>query len=155
MMKVMIDLDVVTVAAWGKSGQDTQSARRFLGRVANGEFEVYTPFFLFELLSKWNYTALVEEIKDFYIKNTATFLTNEEIDARFTDNGIDDARILLELEKNGVKDEDAFLVLVASAFNLSLITFNRKHLKNKKERINEVLVINGLSTTEIIGPEEI
>ena len=38
-----------------------------------------------------------------------------------------------ELEKYGVKSEDAFLVLVSSIFGLDyLVTFNRKHLKNKK-----------------------
>ena len=83
-------------------------------------------------------------------------VTNDDIDAKIDDLGIDDEKILLELQSNGVKEEDAFIVLIASIFDLdNLITFNRKHLRNKKKEINEVLKRNGLKTIEISGPEEV
>ena len=54
------------------------------------------------------------------------------------------------------KKEDSVLVFVASLFNIDyLITFNRKHLKNNRDKINEVLKKNGLRTIKIVEPNEI
>lgn len=36
-----------------------------------------------------------------------------------------------------------------------LITFNRKHLRNKEEEINKILIKEGLRTVKIVGPEKI
>jgi len=54
----------------------------------------------------------------------------------------------------GVKDEDAFLVLAASAENLDyLVTFNRKHLTNNESKINELLRRYKLNEIKIVMPE--
>ena len=82
-------------------------------------------------------------------------ISNEDLDERIESIGIDDKKIIKELISQGVKDEDALLILAASIFEADyLVTFNRIHLKNKKEAINEVLNKNGIKTIKIIGPEE-
>ena len=56
----------------------------------------------------------------------------------------------------GIKREDAALVLVASLFSFDyLVTFNRMHLKNKKEESNKILKEWKLPTIQILGPEEL
>ena len=58
--------------------------------------------------------------------------------------------------KINIKPEDAFLVLITSIFDINyLITFNRKHLKNNENKINEVLKRNGLKIIKIVEPNEI
>jgi len=69
---------------------------------------------------------------------------------------IDDIKILNELKKKNIKEEDALLVLITSIFDIDyLITFNRKHLRGKCDIINEVLKENGLRIIEVVSPEEI
>lgn len=153
--KVIIDLDVVTVGKWDK-GKNGDNARKFMLRVENREFEVVTPFYLIEHLVKWRNIPLKEKIEGFYLKESTTLLTNEDVDDKIGELGVDDKELLNELKNRGVKEEDAFIVVVTSIFNLDyLITFNRMHLKNKKETINEVLKKNGLKTIKIAGPEEV
>ena len=83
-------------------------------------------------------------------------LSNEDLDEKIESIGIDDEKIINELRENGIKDEDSLLVLVTSIFNVDyLVTFNRVHLKNKKDIINQVLNKNGLKQIKIIGPEEV
>lgn len=154
--KIIVDLDVVTVSIWDKKGENSQLAAEFIGRIKNKEFYVITPFFLLELVSKWRYSQLKDYIEEFYLKFTDTMLSNEDLDEKIDSINIDDKKIILELISNGVKSEDSLLVLVASIFDADyLITFNRVHLKNKKEVINEVLKKNGLSSIKIAGPEEV
>ena len=154
--KIIIDLDIVTVSIWDKKGENPKLATKFINRVKGKEFCVLTPFFLLELVSKWKYSQLKDHIEDFYIKFTDKMLSNEDLDEKIDSMNIDDKNILNELRNNGVKDEDSLLVLVTSIFDADyLITFNRVHLKNKKEAINEVLKKNGLKTIKIVGPEEV
>ena len=154
--KVIIDLDIITVGIWDKKGENPKLATKFINRVKNKEFYVTTPFFLLELVSKWRYSRLKDYIEDFYIKFTDEMLSNEDLDNKIDSMNIDDKKILHELVINGVKDEDSLLVLVASIFDADyLITFNRVHLKNKKQTINEVLGKNGLKSIRIAGPEEV
>ena len=154
--KIIIDLDIVTVSIWDKKGENVKLAVKFINRVKNKEFQTVTPFYLLGHLEKWRYISLKEKIEDFYIKNSDKMVTNDDIDAKIDDLEIDDEKILLELQSNGVKEEDAFIVLIASIFDIdNLITFNRKHLRNKKREINEVLKKNGLKTIQISGPEEV
>jgi predicted nucleic acid-binding protein len=138
---------------WDKSDKASE-ANRLLFRIKNKEFNAITPSFLLSLLSRWDYSRLVEEITDFYEKHTE-ILTNKDIDERINEVGIDDRAVLEELKKQNIKDEDALLIFVASIFEADfLVTFNRKHLLNKKEKINEVLRKNGLRTIGIIEPSE-
>ena len=154
MYKILIDLDVLTVAFW--KGNKKEIAQKLLSRVKNREFIVITPYFLLlNLLKKWTYLDLKDKIQDFYLKNSE-MLTNIEIDSKIKSLGIDDIRILKELIKINIKSEDAFLVLITSIFDINyLITFNRKHLKNNENKINEVLKRNGLKIIKIVEPNEI
>jgi len=153
--KILIDLDVVTVGKWDK-GENGDLARGLMSRIESKEFHVVTPFYLLEHVMKWENEWLREEIENFYITESLTMLTNDDIDAKIGEWDIDDKKILQELQSHNIKEEDAFIVMVTSIFDLDyLITFNRTHLKNKKETINEVLKKNGARTIAIIGPEEV
>ena len=155
MIKILIDLDVVTVGMWDK-GVNGDLARKFISRVKNKEFCVVTPFYLIEHVFKWKNQWLKEAIENFYIKETDALLSNEDIDSKIAESDINDKKVLLELQSKNIKEEDAFIVLVTSMQSLDyLITFNRIHLKNKKEVINEVLKKNGLKPINITGPEEV
>ena len=150
----MIDLDVVTVGKWDR-GKYGDIARELIKKVENKEFQLITPFYLIEHLTKWKNIPLKERIGDFYIKQSSKILTNEDVDDKIEELGIDDKLLLKELKSKDIKKEDAFIVMVTSIFELDcLITFNRIHLKNKKEAINEVLKKNGLKPIKIAGPEE-
>ena len=154
--KIIVDLDVVTVSIWDKKGENVRLAVEFIDRVKQKEFEVITPFYLLEHLIKWKYVTLKEKIEEFYLKNSDSLLTNEDVDERIDSLEIDDEKILLELQSNNVKEEDAFIALITSIFKLDyLVTFNRRHLKNKKNQINEVLKKHGLAAIKIVGPEEV
>lgn len=153
--KILIDLDVVTVAKWDK-GRNGDLGREFLLRIEDKEFNVVTPFYLLAHLDKWKHIRLKEEIENFYLKSSVTLLTNEDVDERIDGLGIDDIKILMELQSHNIKEEDAFIVLVTSIFELDyLVTFNRKHLRNKEKEINEILNKNGLKSIKIAGPEEV
>ena len=153
--KIIIDLDVVTVGKWD-GGKYGDISRGLITRVANKEFELVTPFYLIEHLIKWKNIQLKERIEEFYLKESTTLLTNEDVDNKIEESGIDDKALLNDLKNHNVKEEDAFIVMVTSIFDLDyLITFNRIHLKNKKEEINEVLHKYGLKTINITGPEEV
>ena len=154
--KIIIDLDVVTVSIWDRKGQQVEVANKFIHRVKSSEFHVITPFFLLELVSKWKYSQLKDFIEEFYLKFTNNLLSNEDLDKKIDSMGVNDEDIIAELADKGVKGEDALLVLVTSMFEADyLVTFNRIHLKNKREAINEVLKKNGLKAIRIAGPEEV
>lgn len=153
--KIIIDLDIVTVSIWDKKGKNVELAIKFIDRVKNREFYVTTPHFMLELISKWKYSQLKDHIEDFYLKFSDEMLSNEDLDDKINAMKINDEEILTELKGLGIKGEDSLLVLVASIFDVDfLITFNRTHLKNKKEVINEVLKKYGIRPIKIIGPEE-
>lgn len=153
--KIVIDLDVVTVGKWD-AGKNGEMARSLIKRIENKEFELVTPFYMIEHLVRWHNIQLKEKIEEFYLKESTKLLSNEDVDIKIKELGIDDKLLLNDLKNHGVKEEDAFIVMVASIFNLDcLITFNRIHLKNKKESINEVLKKYGIRTIKISGPEEV
>ena len=148
-------MDVVTVGKWD-AGKYGDIARKLLKRVDGKEFDLITPFYLIEYLIKWRNIQLKEKIEEFYLKESTKLLSNEDVDIKIEEVGIDDRKLLSELKNHNVKEEDAFIVMVTSIFNLDyLVTFNRIHLKNKKEAINEVLKKHGLKTIKIAGPEEV
>ena len=154
--KILIDLDVITTGRWDKKGEKPELARRFMERVEGKEFEVVTPFILLEMVAKWRYQELKDSIEEFYLKNTDRMLTNEDLDRMIENIGIDDEKVLLELEKENIKDEDALLALVASIFGLDyLTTLNRKHLRGKETEINEILKKYKLRTIQIVYPDEL
>ena len=137
--RIIIDLDVITVGKWDR-GKNGDLARSLISKVECREFHVVTPFYLIEHLVHWKHIELKEKVEDFYLKNSSLLVTNEDVDIKVDELEFDDKILLNDLKGTGVKEEDAFIVMVASIFELDcLITFNRVHLKGKKYIINEVL----------------
>lgn len=150
-MKILIDLDVVTVALWDKN----KEAVEFLEKVKRGEFESYTPYNLLETLMKWKNEPLKAKILGFY-----ELYSKKIISASESLNKLEELKIgkevVGELQKIGVKEEDATLIFIASIFGIDfLVTFNRKHLRSKRDEINKVLRKNGLNEVGILLPSEI
>ena len=154
--KVLIDLDIVTVNLWDRKGENKKIASDFVKKIGKKDFLVITPFSLLETVAKWKYNALKDDIEEFYIKNSDQILSNKDVDKKMVELKINDIKILENLEKNGVKGEDALLILITSIFGIDyLVTFNRKHLRNKEADINKILKEEGLNAIKIIGPEMI
>lgn len=150
-MKILIDLDVVTVALWDRN----KEAAEFLERAKKGEFELYTPYTLFDTLSKWKNEKLKNEIVGFYELYSKKIISGKESLEKIEELKTG-RKVVEELQKEGVKEEDATLVFIASIFEIdSLVTLNRKHLRNKRDEINRVLRNNGLKEISILLPTEI
>lgn len=155
MKKILIDLDVLTVGSWHKKDTRKEIALEFIKKVEKDEFYIITPLILLELLFEWKNISLREKIKEFYLEYSEELLTERKIYASF-DKISNITAIIEEIINIGIKDEDALLVIISSIFDINyLVTFNRKHLKNNKDKINEVLKKNGLKKIEIVEPNEI
>ena len=155
-IKIIVDLDIVTVALWDNKGKNVELARKFLSRIEKKEFYVGTPFLIIESVMKWKHEKLKNSIKEFYVKNSDRLFTDTEIQEKCVELSVNYEQILIKLENAGIKKEDAILVLAASIFSFShLVTFNRIHLKNKKEGANRILQECELPTILISGPEEL
>ena len=118
--KIIIDLDVVTVAKWDK-GEYGDIARHFIKRAENKEFQLVTLFYMLEQIVKWNHLQLRERIEEFYLKESSIMITNEDIDDKIEDIGFNDGKLLKELQDIKIKDEDAFIVMVASIFEVDYL----------------------------------
>lgn len=155
----MIDLDIVTVGTWDK-GSNADLARKLIARVVNKEFYVATPFLLLERIAKWENAELTAQMKEFYIKNSDTILTDDDISDKIDDvsvgvSSFNEARLLKDLRRAGIGNQDAFLVLVAALFDLTLVTFNRKTLRSKEKEIGKVMKKHGVKPPLLAGPEEL
>ncbi|MBI2508090.1 hypothetical protein HYV89_04000 [Candidatus Woesearchaeota archaeon] len=149
--KVIIDLDVVTLAFW-----DKKDGAKLIERIKANEFEMISPYILLDHLSKWDYRKLAEEIREFYEKYSSEIITARNLLEKTEEINIEYYKILNELISIGVKEEDVVLVIISSLFNVdNLITFNRKHLKNKEKEIGEVLKRYGIKTIQIKLPSEV
>ncbi len=156
MKKILLDLDVVTVAFWDKKGKQKELADTFIQRIQNNEFFVGTPFLLVELVLLWKHEGLKQAIRDFYVQHSSRFFSDAEIRERCRLLQVDYEPVLTKLEGAGIKREDAALVLIGSLFSYDyLVTFNRKHLRNKKEEAKNILTQCNLSVIGIVGPEEL
>ena len=154
MYKILVDLDVLTLAFW--KGDKKDIAIDFLERIKKEEFIVITPYSLIELINNWNDKSLAKKIVEFYFDYSANILSKIEILKLIDRKKINEQKIIYELEKIGIKSEDSVLILLSSIFNVDyLITFNRKHLKNNKDKINIILKKNDLKTIKIAEPNEI
>ena len=149
--KILIDLDVLTLAFW-----DKKDPTGIVKRISKGEFDMFTPYILFEHLSQWDHKSLAFEIADFYQRFSSSIVTAKNLFERLEELKIDYKAILFELLSKDVKEEDAVLVVVSSVFDIDfLVTYNKRHLKNRQPEINEVLKKNGLKTIRIVSPEEL
>jgi len=152
--KILLDLDVLTVAFW--KGDKKEIALKFLNRIKNQELILITPYSLIELVNLWNDKILSNKINDFYVLYSSKIISKIEVAELLSKNRIDEKKIIYNLESLGIKDEDSVLVLICSIFNMEyLVTFNRKHLKNNKDKINGVLNKYGLKTIKIVEPNEV
>lgn len=124
-MKILIDLDILTIALW--KGMEKDLAMKFLRRVKSGEFKVYTPYVLFELLSKWKDRTLADKILDFYKLHSTEIITFEQLSEKLQERKI----------------------------NLIGLSINRKHLRNKSGLILQFLKEKGLKQIEVVLPNEI
>jgi len=150
--KIMIDLDVVTVAEWDSD----KDAINFTERVKAGEFQMHVPYTLLELLDNWEYKELASKIEHFYMLYSKTIISAQDSLDKLKEIGVDRKELVDELLAKNVKEEDAMLVIITSIFGIDyLITYNRKHLKDKEEEINEVLNKNGLGAIKVRMPNEV
>ena len=154
MKKIIIDLDVVTVHFWDKDARAGE-AGGFIELVKGKLFEVIVPYALTELAENWQYVELKNMIISFY-KENATVISAEEVNEKLESFGINDKEFAISLVAHGVKEEDAALVMVASLFEAEyLVTFNRKHLRNKESEICEALNTFNLPKIKIRTPAEL
>ncbi len=118
--KILVDLDVITVATWKKSDTRTEEAINFLERVKNNEFEVYIPYTLIELLAAWKNKELSEQILRFYSVYAKDIITANSILEVSERAGIDFTKVAKQIVASGIKEEDATLILVTSLFEMGL-----------------------------------
>lgn len=153
--KVIVDLDVTTVAKWDK-GKNGDLGRIFIMRVEKGEFEMLTPYIILELINEWGHTTLVKEIREFYDIYSQDIISLINLEEKIIKLNVDRKALTSYLKSYYIKDEDIILVIITSIFDLDyLVTFNRKHLKNNEVKINNVLQKYGLRTIKIVLPDEI
>ncbi len=149
--RIVVDLDVITLAFWDKKDE-----ANLIERIKTNKFEMITPYILLEHLSKWNHKKLASEITGFYKKYSTQVITAKNLLRKIEKIKVEYAVLLNRLVNIGVKEEDVVLVIISSIFDVDyLITFNRRHLKNKQKEINEVLKSNGIKTIQIKLPSEI
>ena len=153
--KIIVDLDVTTVAKWDK-GKNGDLGRKFIIRVEKGEFEMLTPYIILDLISEWKHTKLVKEIKEFYDIYSQDIISVINLEDKIIKLNADRKALTSDLKSYDIKDEDIILVIIASIFEVDyLVTFNRKHLKNNEVKISNVLQKYGLKTIKIVSPDEI
>ena len=152
--KIIIDLDVVTVAKWDK-GKNGEVSRKFIIRVAKKVFYLITPTLLLELVRKWKHEKLRIRIEEFYSKNSDELIDRLQIIEEIVSKRIDFEELFGSFIEIGIKEEDITLIFVSSLRDALLITFNKVHLKNKEEEINEILSEYGLRAIKITSPEQI
>ena len=152
--KIIIDLDVVTVAKWDK-GKNGEVSRKFIIRVAKKVFYLITPTLLLELVRKWKHKKLRIRIEEFYSKNSDELIDRLQIIEEIVSKRIDFEELFGSFIEIGIKEEDITLIFVSSLRDALLITFNKVHLKNKEEEINEILSEYGLRAIKITSPEQI
>lgn len=152
--KISIDLDVITVGIWKKIDKRKILSEDLMKRIENKEFQIITVSPMLNLVKKWRNKKLAGEIKDFYSRNSDFFIDEAELFEKLKNKKIDVSKLLNELSIHNIKDEDVILIIACAVEQAKLITFNRKHLKNKQDKIKEVLKKYGLKI-DILYPNEI
>jgi len=149
--KIIVDLDVTTLAFW-----DNKDEAKLIERIKGSKYAMVTPYIILEHLSKWNHRKLADEIASFYETYSFEIVTAQNILDKTNDMRVEYKELFMLLVNVGVKEEDIILVIVSSIFKVDyLVTFNRKHLRNKEKEINEVLKKNGINTIKIVLPSEL
>lgn len=144
----MIDLDIVTSALW--KGSNKTIALQFLKKVREEDIEIFTPYSLLQRVLSWKDRKLATKIFNFYSTYSDRILSWKEVREKI--KNLDYKAVIKVLEKIGVKREDSVLILISSVFDLRIVTFNKKHLYNKHQSINEILKKFNLREVEINVP---
>ncbi len=153
--KVLVDIDVVTVAKWDK-GKNADSGRSLISRIEKGEFHMITPYIVLDLVNKWKNEPLKKQITEFYEIYSSEILALKEIVDRAGNENKDYDGMINGLVEIGVKEEDAVLVFVSSIYKSDfLVTYNRIHLRNKEKEINLLLKKNKMKVIRIAVPNDV
>jgi len=152
--KILLDIDVVAVAEHFTKDNDHPIAKPFIERVKTGEFENYTTYALLDLVEKWKDERIAKKVLNIY--RTYTYIIPaSEIELKGRERKIVFEKLVEKIFKRDVKEEDGALAIIASLFRLTLVTLNRKHLRNKRSEINEILKREGLDEINIVLPNEV
>ncbi len=156
--KVLVDIDVVYVAELGYADNRQSEAKKFLKRVDNNEFEVYTLNEQFTLIAKWKNEKKSKAVSDRFRKVQDKQLDLTDILAKAENITGRDANKFLEefTKKTSSKKEDLALVLACSIERIDyFVTFNWSHLKGNVEKIEGFLRKHNLFIPKILFPGEI
>jgi predicted nucleic acid-binding protein len=152
--KVLVDICVVATAKYYVKDKDYRIAKEFIEKAEAGEFELYSAHILHTLIKKWRKKEIRNGILKFYSTYCYT-IPPAEIERKIKEKKLNLEFVLSRLEENGIKREDGILAIIASLFNLTLVTLNRKHLRNNEKLINKILKEVGLDEIKILLPNEI
>lgn len=159
MPKVIVDLDVVPIAKWYEKGNPRQAgSQKFIKRVERGEFSLLAPDTFLEIIRSWEYGELMKRVRSWYTTNAKSIISSEEALKKIAKKTKLSEETLIEkfASEANMKREDAFLVLIATGSNTDyIVTWNKAHLRNKREKIEEIGTKLGLKVPKIIFPTEI
>ena len=152
MKKVLIDLDVITTAIWDRNKESLE----FLSYAEQGKYTISTPLFLlFHILRNWKYKKLADRIFKEFDKITDIFLQESKINKELEQKTGLTLRLLIRKASKelDINPQDATIVLYASLSLVDeIITYNRKHMKNKEKEIGEFLKKYNLHVPKIALP---
>jgi len=152
MKKVLIDLNVYIAAEWDKK----KEAIEFLGKVR--KYNVITPvLILFYILRNWKYRKLVDKIFNVIDKVTTTYVGTAQTNLKSIQLVNLPLRIFVRrISKTvGIPLDDARLIAYAALNEAEfLVTYDKKHLKNKEREIADFLKKYNLLPLKIILPNE-
>jgi predicted nucleic acid-binding protein len=152
MKKVLIDLNVYIAAEWDKK----KEAIEFLGKVR--KYNVITPvLILFYILRNWKYRKLVDKIFNVIDKVTTTYVGTAQTNLKSIQLVNLPLRIFVRrISKTvGIPLDDARLIAYAALNEAEfLVTYDKKHLKNKEKEIADFLKKYNLLPLKIILPNE-
>jgi predicted nucleic acid-binding protein len=152
MKKVLIDLNVYIAAEWDKK----KEAIEFLGKVR--KYNVIPPvLILFYILRNWKYRKLVDKIFNVIDKVTTTYVGTAQTNLKSIQLVNLPLRIFVRrISKSvGIPLDDARLIAYAALNEAEfLVTYDKKHLKNKEKEIADFLKKYNLLPLKIILPNE-
>lgn len=159
MPKVIVDLDVVTIARWyEKRDPRLTSSQKFMKRVERGEFSLEVPDTFLEILRLWDHGELAKRIKSWYEANAKLIIpSGKAIKSIATKTRLNEETLIEKFASEAdMKKEDAFLVLIgASSRTAYIVTWNKTHLRDKREKIEQIGKRLGLKIPKIVFPTEI
>src|SRR3989338_6259520 len=140
--KVLIDLDVLTIAESERRDDRKEKAIGFLNTLEKQKVEVFTPTFILKQLKLWKNTDLVTKIVTRIFKLSGELLDPDDVDEVLIKKTGKRLKEFAEFgaKEIGTKPSDFILVLYASIKEVDhIVTFNKKHLKNKENQIADFL----------------